>query len=317
MHAAVVRSFDRPPRYETVDPLEAGGEHELVVDVLAAGLHPRVRSSANGSHYTSGDELPLIPGIDGVGRTLEGDLLYFVLPDTTRGAMAEQTVVDRRRSVPLPADCDVVATAAAMNPAMSSWIALRTRIAIEPGQRVLVLGATGNAGRMAVEIARHLGAGHVIGAGRDAARLAALGDLGADVSISLAREDAYDALGQAAADVDVVIDYLWGTPAERAIRALVTRRHDRSRPLDWIQVGSVAGPEITLPSAALRAANVRIMGSGQGSVATAEIVAQLPALAAEITAGTLTIDAAPVPLSQVETAWNAAAEPGQRIVFTP
>jgi NADPH:quinone reductase-like Zn-dependent oxidoreductase len=152
---------------------------------------------------------------------------------------------------------------------------------------------------------------------RRAERLAALGDLGADVSISLAREDAYDALGQAAADVDVVIDYLWGTPAERAIRALVTRRHDRSRPLDWIQVGSVAGPDITLPSAALRAANVRIMGSGQGSVATAEIVAQLPALAAEITAGTLTVDAAPLPLSQVETAWNAAAEPGQRIVFTP
>ena len=316
MHAAVVRSFDRPPRFETVETPEAGGEHELVVGVLAAGLHPRVRSSADGSHYTSGDELPLIPGIDGVGRTPDGDLVYFVLPDTALGAMAEQTVVDRRRSVPLPADCDVVATAAAMNPAMSSWIALRSRIAIEPGQRVLVLGATGNAGRMAVEIAKRLGAGHVIGAGRDAERLAALGDLGADVSISLAREDAYDALGQAAADVDVVIDYLWGTPAERAIRALVTRRHDRSRPLDWIQVGSVAGPEITLPSAALRAANVRIMGSGQGSVATAEIVAQLPALAAEITAGTLTIDAAPVPLSQVETAWNAAAEPGQRIVFT-
>jgi NADPH:quinone reductase-like Zn-dependent oxidoreductase len=317
MHAAVVRSFDHPPRYETVDPPEAGGEDEVVVDVLAAGLHPRVRSSANGSHYTSGDELPLIPGIDGVGRTPEGDLVYFVLPDTTRGAMADRTVVDRRRSVPLPADCDVVATAAAMNPAMSSWIALRSRIAIGPGQRVLVLGATGNAGRMAVEIAKRLGAGHVIGAGRDAERLAALGDLGADVSISLAREDAYDALGEAAADVDVVVDYLWGTPAERAIRALVTRRHDRSRPLDWIQVGSVAGPDLTLPSAALRAANLRIMGSGQGSVATAEIVAQLPALAAEITAGALTVDAAPVPLSQVEAAWNAPAQPGQRIVFTP
>jgi hypothetical protein len=98
---------------------------------------------------------------------------------------------------------------------------------------------------------------------------------------------------------------------------LSRRRHDRSRPLDWIQVGSVAGPDITLPSAALRAANVRIMGSGQGSVTTAAIVAQLPALAAEITAGTLTVDAAPLPLSQVETAWNAPAESGQRIVFTP
>ena len=168
MHAAVVRCFDRPPRYETVETPEAGGEHELLVDVLAAGLHPRVRSSANGSHYTSGDELPLIPGIDGVGRTPDGDLVYFVLPDTTLGAMAERTVIDRRRSVVLPADSDVAATAAAMNPAMSSWIALRTRIAIQPGQRVLVLGATGNAGQMAVEIAKHLGASHVIAAGRNA-----------------------------------------------------------------------------------------------------------------------------------------------------
>jgi NADPH:quinone reductase-like Zn-dependent oxidoreductase len=317
MRAAVVRSFDHPPRYETVETPQAGGEQELVVDVLAAGLHPRVRSSADGSHYTSGDELPLIPGIDGVGRTPEGDLVYFVLPDTTRGAMAEQTVVDRRRSVPLPADSDVTAIAAAMNPAMSSWIALRSRIAFHPGRRVLVLGATGNAGRMAVEIAKHLGASHLIGAGRDAERLAALGDLGADVTISLSREDADDALGEAAADVDIVLDCLWGRPAERAIRALVTRRHDRSRPLDWIQIGSVAGPDITLPSAALRAANLRIMGSGQGSVTTAEIVAQLPALAAEITAGTLTINAAPLPLSQVESAWNASTEAGQRVVFTP
>jgi hypothetical protein len=287
MHAAVVRSFDRPPRYETVETPEAGGEHELLVDVLAAGLHPRVRSTADGSHYTSGDELPLIPGIDGVGRTPDGDLVYFVLPDTTLGAMAERTVIDRRRSVVLPADSDVAATAAAMNPAMSSWIALRTRIAIRPGQRVLVLGATGNAGQMAVEIAKHLGASHVIAAGRNAERLAAVGD------------------------------YLWGTPAEHAIRALVTHRHDRSRPLDWVQIGSVADPDITLPSAALRAANLRIMGSGQGSVTTAAIVAELPALAAEITAGTLTVDAAPLPLSQVETAWNAPTEPGRRIVFAP
>jgi NADPH:quinone reductase-like Zn-dependent oxidoreductase len=317
MHAAVVRSFDHPPRYEAVEPPRAHGEHDLLVDVLAAGLHPRVRSSANGSHYTSGDDLPLIPGIDGVGRTPDGDLVYFVLPDTALGAMAEQTVVDRRRSVALPADTDAATIAAAMNPAMSSWIALRARIAMQPGQRVLVLGATGNAGQMAVEIAKHLGAGHVIGAGRDAERLAALADLGADVTVSLAGEDADDALGEAAAGVDVVVDYLWGTPAERAIRALVTHRHDRSRRLDWIQIGSVAGPDVALPSAALRAANLRIMGSGQGSVTTAAIVAELPALASAIAAGTLKVNAAQVPLCEVETAWNAPTAPGHRVVFTP
>jgi NADPH:quinone reductase-like Zn-dependent oxidoreductase len=312
MQAAIVRSFDHPPRYGTVDTPQPR-EHELLVEVLAAGLHPRVRSSANGSHYTSTDELPLIPGIDGVGRTSDGELVYFVLPDTTLGSMAEHTVVDRRRSVPLPAGSDVATIAAAMNPAMSSWIALRRRIAIQPGQRVLVLGATGNAGQMAVEIAKHLGAGHVIAAGRDSARLARLADLGADVTVSL--DDA--ALGEVAADVDIVIDYVWGAPTEHAILALVTDRHDRSRPLDWIQIGSVAGPDITLPSAALRAANLRIMGSGQGSVATAAIVAELPALAAEITAGRFTVNASPVPLAQVEAAWNAPAAPGRRVVLEP
>jgi NADPH:quinone reductase-like Zn-dependent oxidoreductase len=313
MHAAVVHSFDNPPRYESVETPQASGEHELVVDVLAAGLHPRVRSSADGSHYTSNDELPLIPGIDGVGRTSDDELVYFVLPDTTFGSMAEHAVIDRRRGVPLPAGSDVVTIAAAMNPAMSSWIALRRRITIQPGQSVLVLGATGNAGQMAVEIAKHLGAGHVIGAGRDAERLAALADVGADVTVSLDDET----LGDAAADVDIVIDYLWGPPAERAIRALVTGRRDRSRPLDWIQIGSVAGPDIRLPSAALRAANLRIMGSGQGSVSTAAIVAELPALAAEITAGTLTVNATAVTLSEVETTWNAPTAPGERIVLIP
>ena len=197
---------------------------------------------------------------------------------------------------------------------MSSWIALRRRIAFQPGQSVLVLGATGNAGQMAVEIAKHLGAGHVIGAGRDARRLAALTALGADVTVAL---DDADALGKAAADVDVVIDYLWGAPAEHAMRALVMGRRDRSRALDWIQIGSVAGPDLALPSAALRAANLRIMGSGQGSVSTAAIVDELPALAAAIGAGTLTVNAAPRPLSDVESAWNAPAAAGERIVFTP
>jgi NADPH:quinone reductase-like Zn-dependent oxidoreductase len=310
MHAAVVRSFDHPPRYETVDPPQPRGEHEVVVDVLAAGLHPRVRSSADGSHYTSDGALPLIPGIDGVGRTPAGELVYFVLPDTSHGSLAERAVIDRRRSVPLPSGSDASALAAAMNPAMSAWIALRARIGFRPGQRVLVLGATGNAGRMAVEIAKHLGAGEVIGAGRDPERLAALTLLGADAAVPL------DAL-EDAADVDVVLDYLWGDPAARAIRAMVSARADRGRALDWIQIGSVVGPDLVLPSAALRAANLRILGSGQGSVSTAAIVAELPALADAIAAGAFTVNAAPLPLSEVEAAWDAPVAPGRRVVFTP
>jgi NADPH:quinone reductase-like Zn-dependent oxidoreductase len=319
MNAAVVRSFGDPPVYEPFDRPTATVADEMLIDVLAAGLHPRTRSSANGSHYTSTGQLPMIPGFDGVGRDPDGQLRYFILADTHLGSMAEQVVIDPRRSVSLPADTDVVTVAAAMNPAMSSWIALRNRITFPPGQDVLVLGATGNAGRMAIQIAKHLGARHVIAAGRDPERLATLTGLGADVTISLAGDpDTTDrALGEAAADVDVVIDYLWGPATERTMPAVITHRTDKNHPLTWIEIGSMSGQLITLPSAWLRAARLQVVGSGQGSVSTRDIISELPALAAEISTGTYTIDAVPTPLRQVETTWNAAVAPGQRIVFIP
>ena len=319
MNAAVVRSFGDPPAYEPFDTPRATTPDEMLIDVLAAGLHPRTRSSANGSHYTSTGQLPMIPGFDGIGRDPDGRLRYFILADTHLGSMAEQVVIDPRRSTPLPANTDVVTVAAAMNPAMSSWIALRNRITFQPGQSVLVLGATGNAGRMAVQIAKHLGARDVIAAGRDPERLATLTELGADTTISLAGdpETADLALGQAAAEVDVVIDYLWGPATERTMPAVITHRTDKSRPLTWIEIGSMSGLEITLPSAWLRAARLQLVGSGQGSVSTKDIIGELPALAAEISTGTYTIDAVSAPLSHVQTTWNAPVAPGQRIVFVP
>ena len=317
MHAAVVSSFDRPPRYqEFATPQPAEGQ--VLVDVLAAGLHPRVRSGANGTHYTSDGRLPLIPGVDGVGRLADGRRVYFVAGDDVPGTMAEQALLDPRRAVPLPEDADPVIIAAAMNPAMSSWVALRRRVSFQPGQSVLVLGATGNAGQMAVQIARHLGAARIVAAGRDPQRLELLPALGATGVVSLAGDPAQaaDRLGEAAADVDVVIDYTWGAPTERAIPALLTRRAVRSAPLDWIQIGSMAGEDITLPSSMLRAANLRIMGSGQGSLTPAGIVAELPSLIDELSAGTLTAAALPLPLAEVENAWTAPTEPGRRVVLT-
>jgi NADPH:quinone reductase-like Zn-dependent oxidoreductase len=309
MKAAVVSSFGSPPRYQDFPvPAPTGDDDEMLVDVLAAGLHPRVRSQANGSHYTSTGELPLVPGVDGVGRGPDGQLRYFILPDTTMGSMAEQTVIDTRRSVVLPDSTDPVAVAAAMNPAMSSWVALRQRTRFQAGQDVLVLGGTGNAGRMAIQVARHLGAGQVIAAGRGADRLASLPALGADAAVPL--EDC-----KAAADVDVVIDYLWGEPAVAAMTAIVTGRADRGRPLTWIQIGAVAGATAAIPSAALRAARLDIVGSGQGSVSVREYLAELPALAEEISAGTFDVDASAVPLADVEQAWTAGTK--QRVVLVP
>jgi NADPH:quinone reductase-like Zn-dependent oxidoreductase len=315
MHAAVVNSFDRPPTYQSIPTPTPQTPDEALVDVLAVGLHPRVRSQADGSHYTSSDELPLVPGIDGVGRAPDGTLRYFVLPDTAIGALAEQTIVDLRRSIVLADGADPVLVAAAMNPAMSSWIALRRRTSFQSGHNVLVLGATGSAGQLAVQVAKHLGAGQVIAAGRRPDRLAGLAELGADVTVSLETDPTRD-LGQAAREVDVVLDYLWGPPTAEAMFSVVMNRTDRGQALTWIEIGSVAGPTAAIPSAALRAARLQIVGSGQGSVPTRDILAELPALATEITNGAFRINARTVPLSDIETAWNDTASE-ERIVITP
>jgi len=315
-HAAVVRTFDTPPRYEAFDVPPPAGPHDVLVRVLAAGLHPRVRSGALGTHYADEHVLPMIPGIDAVGRLADGKLVYCVVHDTRFGTMAEHVVADRRRCVPLPESVDEAVIAAAMNPAMSSWLALRLRVPIQPGQSVFVLGATGNAGQMAIQISKLLGAGRVVGAGREVSRLESSG---ADEIVSLIGDDAAvgDAIAKAASEVDVVLDYLWSEPAAHAMVAMLEAREDRSKPLSWIQIGSVAGPTMALPSVALRATNLRVIGSGQGSVPVADIVAELPVLADELAAGRIAVNPLRVPLSEVEKTWNAPVPSGRRVVLVP
>ena len=319
MNAAVVTAFDEPPHYRQFKVPKARSDDEILVDVLAVGLHPRVRTGAAGAHYTSTRTLPMIPGIDGVGRRPDGKRIYFVTDDDAVGTMAEKAVVDLRRSLELPDDVDVAKIAAGMNPAMSSWVALRRRVPIEVGQSVLVLGATGNAGAMAVQVARRLGAGRVVGAGRDPGRLNALAADGADQVVRLTgdAEATAQALAAAAAEVDIVIDYVWGKPAQHAIMALLTERSDRSRALNWIQIGAMAGPSIELPSVALRSANFRLQGSGQGAVSTKAYLAELPSLVDEINAGTITVETNTAPLAAVEAIWAQPDVPGRRTVFVP
>ncbi|WP_433729395.1 quinone oxidoreductase family protein [Actinoplanes sp. CA-051413] len=308
MHAAVITAFDAPPTYREHPEPVAGNDHELVVEVLAAGLHHLVRAKANGTHYSSAAPLPLVPGVDGVVRDPAGRLRYAVLDDTALGTFADRTVIDVRRSVPLPDDIDPVRIAAAMNPAMSSWVALRRRISFRAGQRVLVLGATGNAGRMAVQIAKQFDAAHVIGCGRDTARLAGLTALGADETVTFDEVDR-------AADVDVVIDYVWGEPSANAMAALLTARADRSAPLSWIQIGSVAGATAPVPSVALRGARLQIVGSGIGSVPARDFLAELPELAAAVANGAIDVRPHTVPLAEVAQAWVTRTD--DRVVFVP
>lgn len=330
MHAAILDRPDAPPRYGTHPEPVATADHELVVDVLAAGLHHLTRAVATGTHYTAahdgaahpgaahpgaahdgaaaGEHRPRVPGVDGVVRDPDGRVRYVVLDDPRLGTFAERTVIDVRRSVVLPDDVDPVLAAAAMNPGQASWLALRRRAPLAPGAAVLVLGATGGSGRLAVQVARLLGAGRVVAAGRDERRLAALRDLGADDARTLDRLDG-------AGDVDVVLDFLWGAPAVAALTALLTARTDRARPLTWVQVGSMAGATAELPAALLRAARVEVVGSGFGSVPPRDIVAELPELAAAVARGDLQVQARPVPLADVERTWSERTD--DRIVYVP
>lgn len=318
MKAAVVTTFGEAPRYTDAPDPSATRENELVVDILAAALAPRVRSQAAGSHYSGAGELPLIPGIDGVGRRADGRLVYFVLPDTNRGSFAERALVDRRRSVLLPEGADPVAIAAAMNPVMASWVALRRRITFRNGQSVMILGATGSAGRATVQVAHRLGAGDIITVGRGADRMRDLLSHGATgiVDLAAAPKELERDLAAASSQIDVVLDFLWGEPTRTALTAIVPHRARDEQPLTWIQIGSVAGLDSPVPAAALRAINLRLIGSGQGSVEPGQYREEIEDLAREIHSDAFDIPARAVPLAEVETTW-AIRDRGPRIVFTP
>ena len=311
MKAAVVTSFDRPPQYrDRAEPLASAGG--MVLGLVAAGLHPRVRSQASGAHYTSTGELPLVPGIDGVGRDPDGSLRYFILPDTPDGSMSEKVLIDPRRSVVLPDGTDPYDVAAGMNPAMSSWVALRRRIDFSPGSKVLVTGASGNAGRMAIQVAFHLGATEVFGLTRDETKHPQLSAIGATpVTVG-----DIDGLARAS-DVDVVLDYVWGEPAAATIAGILTAREDRGRRLDWIEIGSMGGLVAPIPSAALRASGLTLVGSGQGSVPTRDILAELPAIAAALVDGTIAVNSRTVGLHEIEGEWTVPPRAHDRVVVVP
>ncbi|WP_374025281.1 zinc-binding dehydrogenase [Mycobacterium sp. HNNTM2301] len=251
-----------------------------------------------------------MPGIDAVVRDAKGKLYYALLDDTIYGTMAQRTVIEKDRSVALPKDADPIAVAATMNPAMSSWVALRHRISFKRGSSVLILGATGNAGRAAIQVAKRFGAKHVIAAGRNVERLSELAALGADRVLTL------DQLCTAG-DVDVVIDYLWGQPSAKGIVDVLTHRRDRGKDLVWIEVGSMAGSSTEIASAALRSTRLQIVGSGVGSVPGHDFRKEVPKIAQAITAGAFDIRTRTIPLSDVTTAWTETLGADQRIVFLP
>jgi NADPH:quinone reductase-like Zn-dependent oxidoreductase len=231
--------------------------------------------------------------------------------------MSERTAVRLSQCVSLPDDLDDVTAAAIANPGMSSWAALKERAKLTAGETVLVNGATGTAGRLAVQIAKHMGARKVVATGRNVEALRALSTLGADVTIPLG--DGGDAFEDALKEqfggdgIDVVLDYLWGQSAERIIVAGAKAGKD-AVPIRFVHIGSVSAPNISLPSAALRSSAITLMGSGIGSIPKDSLVKSIDELMQATVSGGFEIATKSFPLSEVEHAW-AAANSRLRTVF--
>ena len=317
MQAAVVEVPGQTPKYQSFpDPLLQEGE--VPVRVRAAGLHPIVKAIAGGAHYSSAQSKAgaMVPGVDGVGMLDDGSRVYFGFVRKPWGTMAECAAVPRRMCIPVPEKLSDAEAAAIANPGMSSWVALEYRAELAPGETVLIMGATGVAGQIAIQSARLLGAKRVIAAGRNVEALA-----GAEVDAIIALNQPEDAIcdalaAEAASGIHVVVDYLWGRPTELLLEALsLGFKIEGTTKTRLVEVGESAGKAITLPGAILRSIDLKLLGGGFGAAPVERILGVIPRLFELTAAGALKIAVEQVPLAEVETAWNRV-EKGRRIVFT-
>ena len=324
MKAAVLHTTGTSPSYEDF-PSRAPAEGEVEITVTAAPVNNIDRMLAAGTHYSSLPELPAVLGTGGIGRLADGTRVAFGNVPAPYGAFADTVTVRKDYTSPVPDGLDDVTAAVLPNPALSVLMPLRSH-GFQPGEHVLILGATGVAGRLAIQLARHFGAGRITAAGRDPASLAELPGLGADATITLT-EPAEQLQEQfraehAATPVDLVLDLVWGRPAELLLRAFTG--HDVAEPATrqtrFIQIGESAGAELNLAAATLRSAPVSLHGSGGGSVQL-EDLQKIPDYYAEVlelaAAGVLNVETEQVPLSGVARAWTAPLPSGRRLVLLP
>lgn len=316
IHAAVLHSFGEPPRHERF-AAPVPGPDEALIHVRASALKQLDRVVASGHrHPLTPASLPAICGADGVGVLEDGTRVVFMVSRAPYGGMAEQTVVRRGNYFPVPDGLDDVSAAAIFNPGMSAWFAITWRAQLTAGETVLVLGATGAAGQLAVQIALRLGAKRVIAAGRNERVLQALARQGAEpVVIGRAEEELPEQLLMAAGGTgfDVVIDYLWGQPMEALLEAIRRKPYPGTR-TRIVQVGAMAGWKISL-EAGLGNYGIELMGSGVGTSPPREIAAAgFEQLFARAAAGELRVDPHVLPLSEVTQGWMRAQD-GKRVVF--
>ena len=316
MKAAIVKTAGSAPVYgEFRDPVAEAGE--VLIQVEASALSHLTKARASGQHYSSTAGLPLVPGFDGVGRRVDsGRRVFFVLPRAPFGGMAERVPVDAGHCVPVPDALDSITAAALGNPGMSSWAALKERARLVAGETVLVNGATGAAGSLAVQIAKLVGAKKVIATGRDPEALRKLAGMGADTTISLSLEK--EALEKAFAQefaqgVDVVLDYLWGPSALVSLIA-AARAGKEAVPIRYVHIGAASAATIELPGAVLRSSSLVLMGSGIGSIPLERLIAVTGEVMQAAIPARLHVETEVLPLAEVEQGWTQESSK-RRLVF--
>jgi NADPH:quinone reductase-like Zn-dependent oxidoreductase len=321
MKAGIITAAGQPPVYgDFREPVASEGKELITVSASALSQFSKSRSS--GSHYSSEGMFPSVAGAEGVGRTKDGRRVYFLLPEAPYGALAEKSLVRSQQCVTVPDGLDDVTAAAIANPGMSAWAALVERAHLKPGETVLVNGATGTAGRLALQLAKHLGAGKVIGTGRNEGELRELLSLGAETVIPFslgagnpagAKEYEEALMAQFAQRIDVVLDYLWGESARTVIVA-IAKAVDDAHPVRFVHVGGASREEnIELPGPALRSSAIQLLGSGAKSVPFPKLLDAIQNVFDAVASANLQIATKRVPLSEIEKAWDSPGKP--RVVF--
>jgi NADPH:quinone reductase-like Zn-dependent oxidoreductase len=318
MKAAVLHQIGGIPRYdEMTDPIP--GHDQQIMYVKAASIKNIDRMLVTDTHYDHYSKFPIIVGTDGVGILEDGTRIYS---GGKNGMMAEQVMVNKKWFIELPDGLDDMTAAALPNPAVSAWLSLEHKGTLKKGDAVLILGATGITGRLAIQIARHLGAGKVVVMGRNRKILEKLSALGADVVIPF--DHSYGQIKQVLKSetrkqpFSIVLDYLWGEPAEQVLEIL--SGHDleaESHLTRWIQIGEMAGPSINLNAATLRSSAIEISGQGGGSIPN-EVMSKIPSIISKIFSlaieNKITIETEMVSLKDIESVWTRKNEEGKRMV---
>ena len=308
MKAAIVLQKDQSPIFgDFKNPAPDSNQH--LVRVQASSISQITKARASATHYSSDNEVPFIPGFDGVGTLQDGSMVYFLLPQNPFGAMAEYCVVDKKHCVKISQTLSPDILAAMAITGMSSWAALIDQAKMVPGQTVLINGANGISGRLAIQTAKYLGAGKIIATARRSELFDELIALGADECIQLTEETAplessLKVVFQQG--VHIVLDYLWG-PSALSIIQSAAKYSPQGISIQFVQIGSIGGATIPFPASALRSSGLKVMGSGLGSLSIAQMLSAISDLITHAPGAGFQIKTEKIPLSEVSQVWNATS----------